>query len=419
MEYGNLITGDTLLNFQRFTFSNQRLFLHKLFHLFDSSYGLQVPKQLYEICDFPNTEIPRGVFLNGAQVQSYLENYASANDLNKIVRLNTKLEKAEKRLDGRDGWILSTKDDSGVSKKEEVDYLIISTGMYSRPNLPHYAGEENFEGKIMHSSEFTENAQASGKHVVVIGSAKSAIDVVVDSSKVSKRSTLLYRNAHWSAPRKIAGLIPFQYIFLSRFGQGLVSWYKGAWPGSPKSVHTANAIFSPMMGAVFGIVEALFQFQLGYKGDYTPKDDIVKDFYGYANVLDNSFKKARESDSLSIEKGTIAALGKDSVTLTSGKIIPCDILVCSTGYEKSYTYFDKDVVDALKIENDGLYLYRHCLPPSVSNLAFIGSEVATISNIMTYGIMAEWLARALSGKMKLPSKEIMTKEVEDMKEWKR
>ena len=114
----------------------------------------------------------------------------------------------------------------------------MSTGVYSTPNLPSIPGQEDFEGKIVHSSKFVDSEVGRGKNVVVIGGSKSAIDCVVDSAKVSKRSTLVYREAHWSAPRKIAGLIPFQYIFLSRFGQGLVSWYKGAWPGAPSSVQT-------------------------------------------------------------------------------------------------------------------------------------------------------------------------------------
>ena len=378
-----------------------------------------MPKQLYEICDFPHTKVPSGYYPKGAEVQSYIENYASENDLNKLIRLNTSLQKAEKRPDGKEGWTLTTQNKSGDTKVEDVDFLVISTGMYSKPNLPKFPGHEKFEGKIIHSSEFTENKMATGKNVVVIGSAKSAIDVAVESSKVSKRSTIVYRNAHWSAPRYIAGFIPFQYIFLSRFGQGLVSWYKGAWPGSPKSIHYANKLLSPIMGGVFSIVETLIGYQLGFKKEYKPELDIVTDFYGYGNVLDNSFKNSRNSETLDYIKDSIVEIGENCVTLGSGKILPCDLLVCGTGYEKSYDYFDKNIITKLNIENDGLYLYKHCIPINVPNLAFLGSEVATISNITTYGIMAEWLTQVLTKKIILPSKEVMSKDVEEMKEWKR
>ena len=65
-----------------------------------------------------------------------------------------------------------------------------------------------------------------GAPVVVVGGAKSAIDIAVDAISVggAASSTLLYRSAHWGTPRLIAGLIPFQYVFLSRFGQLLVRY---------------------------------------------------------------------------------------------------------------------------------------------------------------------------------------------------
>lgn len=76
------------------------------------------------------------------------------------------------------------KDGSGAVRKEEVDILIVSTGMYSTPNVPSFEGQAAFEGQIMHSSEFTANSMGAAKHVVVVGGSKAAIDVVVDSSKV-------------------------------------------------------------------------------------------------------------------------------------------------------------------------------------------------------------------------------------------
>ena len=54
----------------------------------------------------------------------------------------------------------------------------------------------------------------------MIGGGKSGIDLAIESKKAgASEVTLLRRNAHWPTPRKIAWLIPFQFIFLSRFGQ--------------------------------------------------------------------------------------------------------------------------------------------------------------------------------------------------------
>mmetsp|Transcript_12422 Transcript_12422/g.1859 ORF Transcript_12422/g.1859 Transcript_12422/m.1859 type:complete len:111 (+) Transcript_12422:540-872(+) len=52
-------------------------------------------------------------------------------------------------------------------------------GMYNRPYLPEFEGLKKFKGKFMHSSEFKDAEESvKGKKVVVIGSSKSAIDIV-------------------------------------------------------------------------------------------------------------------------------------------------------------------------------------------------------------------------------------------------
>ena len=293
------------------------------------------------------------------------------------------------------------------------------TGMYSTPFVPTYEGAQDFKGTILHSSQYLSQKQIEGKHVIVVGGGKSALDIAVDASAKAASSSLLFRNAHWGTPRNIAWLIPFQYVFLSRFGQALVSWYKGAWPTAGGSVKAAHSALSAVMGPVFRIVEWLFALQLGHKGDYRPELDVVKDFYGYAQVLDSSFKQSVAAGKVKAVRGEVAGLSAEGVKLASGASLPCDVLICATGFGKSYHYLPAEAATQLKAEKDGLYLYRHVLPPQVADLAFVGGEVATISNIATHGIQAEWLAGVFAGRVKLPSAEEMERDVAGVKAWKR
>merc|ERR1739848_352989 len=76
----------------------------------------------------------------------------------------------------------------------------------------------------------------------------------------------------------------------------------------------------------------------------------------------------------------------------------------------------------LDVEPDGLYLYNHTVPVGVNNLAFVGSEVAVISNISGYGLQAGWLAKFWSGETTGPApsdKREMEEEVRELKKWKR
>ena len=52
-------------------------------------------------------------------------------------------------------------------------------------------------------------------------------------------------------------------------------------------------------------------------------------------------------------------------------------------------------------------------------MAIVGCEVSTFSNILIHGLQSLWLARLLAGKMSLPQKSTMLKQIEKEASWKR
>lgn len=384
-------------------------------------FGLQVESALYYFPDFPMTTVSPSTFPTGPEVKRYIESYAEHHQLFSLIQKETEVTEAKPF---GNGWNITTRNRANnTTKTEYADFLIVSSGMYHNPFIPTYPGQDTFlknSKQIIHSSNFVDANIAKDKNVIVVGGAKSAVDCAIEADNhKAKSSSLLFRNGHWGTPRKIAGLIPFKFIFLSRFGQALVSWYKGALPTAPGSVKATHSVLSPIMGPIFKVVEALFAFQLGLYKHRKPVMDVVKDFYGYAQVLNSDFNDKVKNKSVNAVQGEIASLTADSVELTDGTKLPCDILVAGTGFRKSYAIFGQDVQQNLNVSKDGLYLYRHILSPNVPNVAFIGSELAVISNITTYGLQAEWLVRLLQGKMTKPSKETMEAAVIEHQTWAR
>ncbi len=136
-------------------------------------------------------------------------------------------------------------------------------------------------------------------------------------------------------------------------------------------------------------------------------------------MLDSTFKDRVAAGRIKALRGEIARLAPEGVELASGAALPCDVLICATGFGKSYRYLPPDAVAALDVQPDGLYLYRHVIPPAVADLAFVGSEVATISNIATHAIQAAWLTAVLTGRVQLPAQAEMAAEVAGVRAWKR
>jgi dimethylaniline monooxygenase (N-oxide forming) len=367
-----------------------------------------------------------GEYASRAQVQEYMEDYADAYSLKDHIRFNTEVTTVSQAED-RKNWKVqsrSTNDgDSSSTTTEEFDYLVVSTGLYSNRNrfIPNIPGQESFPGDIVHSCDFTKAAIAKDQRVVVLGGGKSAVDCAVTAARAGASSvTLLQRTPHWPTPRKIAGIIPFQYIFLSRLGTALVSLHRGTYPGSGKVVNMfRNSIIAPLlMKPVFGLVEELFAFQFGFRGELRPKEDVVTDFYNVALVLNSDLKDLRKQGKVDVKVGEIKSIDGSSLSLKDGQQLSADLIVSATGFSQDYSLFS-DPAKTLDLQKDGMYLYRGILSDKTPNLAFIG-HMAAISNISSYGLQAEWLARYLAGDLvDAPNAETMRQEIEARKAWAR
>jgi dimethylaniline monooxygenase (N-oxide forming) len=292
--------------------------------------------------------------------------------------------------------------------------------------MPSIPGQKDFPGEVVHSDEFRDASVAQNKRVVVVGGGKSAIDCAIEASRAGATSvTLLQRTAYWPAPRKIAGLLPFQYIFYSRFGTALVSAHRGTFPGSGKAVNAfRNSIIGPaLMRPVFAAVEELFAFQFGLRGDLRPKHDIVDGFYDVAAILNSDLYEARKAGKVNVQMGEIDEYGSNgTLRLKDDSLLEADLVVFATGFNQDYSLFDPVTRENLDVQSDGIYLYRYIVPEKVRNMAFIG-HVATVSNISSYGLQAEWLARNLTGDLvsgSTTSEETsMKEEIETRKKWHR
>ena len=129
----------------------------------------QNPKSTYAFSDFPMpSDYPE--WPTGAQVQRYLASYADHFALTPRIALGTEVLSAT-YSEGAQRWSITART-SGVQENEGIarqfDYLVVCNGIFSRPLVPSFAGEEAFRkagGTLCHTSEFTDAARASGKHV--------------------------------------------------------------------------------------------------------------------------------------------------------------------------------------------------------------------------------------------------------------
>ncbi len=161
----------------------------------------QNPRTTYAFSDWPMpADYPE--WPTGEQVHAYVESYVDHFDLRRDLRLSTEVTSAEPN---DTGWTLKTLCE-GVSGDVRVDYLIVCNGIFSIPAVPEWKGKDAFlaaGGRICHTSEFTDLAEAEGRDVLVVGYGKSSCDVANAIAEVSRSTTVIARSLIWKIPKKV------------------------------------------------------------------------------------------------------------------------------------------------------------------------------------------------------------------------
>ena len=78
--------------------------------------------------------------------------------------------------------------------------LICGVGSHSQPFIPDLPGQERFGGKAFHSSGWPEGFDPSGRHVAVVGTGASAVQLVPALQPHVEHLTLFQRTPAWVVP---------------------------------------------------------------------------------------------------------------------------------------------------------------------------------------------------------------------------
>ncbi|KXZ50998.1 hypothetical protein GPECTOR_14g24 [Gonium pectorale] len=360
---------------------------------------MNVPWRTYQFPDFlwPEELRPLSEYPTGQQVQQYIRAYAEHFGLLRHIRLNSK--------------VLRLRWHPGSCKWEAV-YCDSAREKF-------YKGAENFAGLQLHAKNFTETSAVSGRRVLIVGAGKTALDCVCSlvASRTASSVTMLYRQAHWPMPRSILGF-SIRNLLFNRAIPAMLPPYYTASPGA-RAVHAAAR---PLKRLFWKSMEAVISRKFHIRNATRPHVPLPADlFYGGQILDDRSLGGGHlgEGDGFTTLRGEINSFVRHGVILQDGNFLPVDAVLYCTGYEKTYEYFDGDIRSRLGLQKDGLYLYRNCIPPGVPHLAFVGSEVSTYSNILTYGLQALWLSQVLSGGVKLPARRVMEEDIRAQQHWRR
>lgn len=97
--------------------------------------------------------------------------------------------------------VASVQDEGGVLLTTAEDFrtwrsrtLVNATGTWTRPFVPHYPGQEAFEGRQLHTVDYPGPEAFAGQRVIVVGGGASAVQFVGAIAPVAEATTWVTRS---------------------------------------------------------------------------------------------------------------------------------------------------------------------------------------------------------------------------------
>jgi putative flavoprotein involved in K+ transport len=272
------------------------------------------------------------VFTPKDKLANWFELYADAMELN--VWSGTEFvggtyDEAESR------WTVQVRRGDGTERTLRPAHVVLATGMSGVAYVPHFAGEEDFAGTLVHSSRHTGGAQYAGKKALVVGSGNSAHDIAQEFHEHGADVTMLQRSS--------------TYVMSSE--HGIATLFAGLYEEGGPPTADADLIFAsipyPLLGELHrGATQQIAELDAelltglesrGFALDYG--DDGTGLFLKYLRrgggyYIDVGCSELIAAGKVAVKNGVeIERFTRDGVEFNDGTSLEADVVVLATGYQ--------------------------------------------------------------------------------------
>jgi cation diffusion facilitator CzcD-associated flavoprotein CzcO/acetyl esterase/lipase len=286
-----------------------------------------VPSHLYSFSFEPNPDWTR-VYSPQAEILDYLERCAEKYGMAPNLRLGTEVTRAQ--FDERFGrWRIETNGGETL----EADVLVSACGQLSRPALSQIEGAERFEGPIFHTARWDHDVELGGKHVAVIGTGASTIQVVPAIAPRVGHLDVYQRSAPYVMPKKDRPYSPWERRLFRRFPPA--RWARRFWQWLAFEIFvSAFNQFRPVARLGIRIHERHLEEKVN---DPALKEVLRPDHVlGCKRVLiSGDYYETLERPNVDLVTEGVRELTKRGVIAEDGTERRADVIVLSTGFEST------------------------------------------------------------------------------------
>ncbi len=330
--------------------------------------GIRSDSDMYTLGYSFKPWLARKSLADGPAILEYLRETATETGVEEHIRYGHRVVSAQWDSETARWRVVASR---GADKPPAVfscSFLMMCSGYYDYEAgyTPEFEGRESFAGQIIHAQHWPEDLDYAGKDVVVIGSGATAVTLVPELAKETRRTVMLQRSPTYiaSVPEEDSWA-----TFLSRFLPG--SWVY-------RLIRWKRVLFQIFVFGLSrrrpGYVRRLLLGQV--REELGPDYDIAKHFTPRYNPWDQRLCAVPEGDLFaSIREGRaevvtdhIERFTPEGIALASGATLAADIIVLATGLNLKFLGGVTLTVDGRTVNPSESYVYRGMMFSGVPNL---------------------------------------------------
>jgi cation diffusion facilitator CzcD-associated flavoprotein CzcO len=289
-----------------------------------------VPSHAYTYSFEPNLEWSK-MFAGGNEIQKYFERVYYKYGVNYSTRLGEAVTSCVYD-DNTEKWTVKT----SKGNTYIADILFSAQGILHQPVLPDIVGRDSFKGEAMHSAQWKDNIDFSGKRIGVIGTGSTAAQIIPELINMKDtKVTVFQRTPQWIVhadnkeytPEDIQKFRdkPSRSTRVRNFALGIFAY-------------GTSALVNDSLGA--RITHRLMAWNAARNLKAKIKDLVLREkltpkykFGCKRVVMNGTFYDAIQKPNAYLETNGIECIQENGIKTKDGKLHELDIIVYATGFD--------------------------------------------------------------------------------------
>ena len=332
---------------------------------------------------------------DGRSIKAYVEETAAENGIKEHIRFLTRVVDIDWQSD-KNYWRVTLKsEESGQHEHIAARWIFNASGYYryDKGYAPHFKGQTQFNGQIVHPQHWPEDLDYENKRVVVIGSGATAVTLVPALAKSASHVTMLQRTPSYVLPVPVDDPIAkhLRAWFSEDTAFKAARWFniaKQRWvyAFSQRFPHRARKIIRSLNAKM---LPEGYPVDIHFNPPYNPWEQRLCAVPG--GDLFESISKGKAS----VATDTIDTFTETGIKLDSGQHIEADIIVTATGLNLLPLGGIVPKIDGEAVSLPECVTYKGMLLSGVPNFAIAVGYTAS-SWTLKIGLLCEHFTRLLN-----------------------